>query len=67
MPSRFCFVVAAAVLGTLTSAARLDAQLLDVKVEKDIAYGTHERQKFDLSMPESVTPTPLIIWVHPLR
>jgi DUF1680 family protein len=61
MPSRFCFVVAAAALGRLTSAARLDAQLLDVKVEKDISCGDHERQKLDLIMPRSSTPTPLII------
>jgi acetyl esterase/lipase len=35
-----------------------------VKVEMDIAYGDHERQKLDLSMPKTATPTPLLIWVH---
>jgi acetyl esterase/lipase len=57
-------VVAAAVLGTLAAAACLYAQPAGVKVEKDIAYGDRERQKLDLSMPKSATPTPLLIWVH---
>jgi acetyl esterase/lipase len=64
MSCRQLFVLAAVVIGTLTSAARLDAQSPEVEVEKDIAYGDHERQKLDLSMPESAPPTPLLIWVH---
>lgn len=34
------------------------------KVDRDLAYGEHERQKFDLYVPKSETPLPLIIWIH---
>jgi acetyl esterase/lipase len=62
----------AAVLGTLTCTARLDAQPKNttqnppagVKVEKDVAYGDHERQKLNVSVPKSAEPLPLVIWVH---
>lgn len=33
-------------------------------VLKDVAYGTHERQKLDLIVPKSDKPLPLIVWVH---
>ena len=48
----------------LRKAYEAGADLSRIKVEKDIAYGDHERQKLDLAMPKSSTPTPLIIWVH---
>jgi acetyl esterase/lipase len=64
MPSHRYFAVAVTILGTLTGAGRLDAQPAGVKVEKNIAYGDHERQKLDVSMPKSATSTPLVIWVH---
>ncbi len=31
---------------------------------RDLTYGEHERQKFDLFVPKSEKPLPLIIWVH---
>ncbi len=31
---------------------------------RDLTYGDHERQKFDLFVPKSEKPLPLIIWVH---
>ncbi|HJZ94624.1 MAG TPA: alpha/beta hydrolase [Gemmataceae bacterium] len=34
------------------------------KVERDIAYGTHERQKLDVYVPRGDGPFPLVIWVH---
>lgn len=33
-------------------------------VLKDLAYGDHERQKLDLSIPKGDGPFPLILWVH---
>jgi acetyl esterase/lipase len=65
MPARY-FAAAAAVFGTLTGAPRLDAQAppAGLKVEKDVAYGDHERQKLNVSVPKSVKPLPLVIWVH---
>jgi len=40
--------------------------LQGVAVQRDVAYvtGGHERQKLDLYVPPSVTPLPLIIWIH---
>ena len=34
------------------------------KVEKDVSYGPHERNKLDVFVPKSDTPLPLVIWVH---
>lgn len=34
------------------------------KVEKDLAYGKHERNKLDLVIPPSEKPLPLVIWIH---
>ena len=34
------------------------------KIDRDLAYGEHERHKFDLFVPKSETPLPLIIWIH---
>jgi acetyl esterase/lipase len=36
----------------------------DAKVQKDVAYGPHERNKLDLYVPKSDTPVPLVVWVH---
>ena len=30
----------------------------------DVPYGTHERQKIDLYLAESKTPTPLVLYIH---
>jgi acetyl esterase/lipase len=35
-----------------------------VTAERDVAYGTHERQKLDVYVPKSEKPLPLVIWVH---
>jgi acetyl esterase/lipase len=32
--------------------------------EKNLAFGDHERQKLDLYLPKSDSPTPLVIWIH---
>jgi acetyl esterase/lipase len=34
------------------------------KVERDLAYGSHERQKLDVYGPRGDGPFPLVIWVH---
>lgn len=31
---------------------------------KDICYGTHPLQRFDILLPESLTPTPVVIHIH---
>ena len=31
---------------------------------RDVAYGTHEQQVFDLWLAESDTPTPLVLFIH---
>jgi acetyl esterase/lipase len=35
-----------------------------VKVERDLAYGPHERNKLDIYLPPGDGPKPLLIWVH---
>src|SRR5262245_54683719 len=32
--------------------------------ERDVAYGTHERQKLDVYVPKGDGPFPLVLWVH---
>ena len=34
------------------------------KVDTDLAYGDHDRQKLDLYRPKGDAPTPLVVWVH---
>ncbi len=34
------------------------------KVDKDVAYGTHERHKLDVYTPKGDGPFPLVVWVH---
>jgi acetyl esterase/lipase len=33
-------------------------------VEKDVAYGSHERHKLDVYTPKGDGPFPLVVWVH---
>jgi acetyl esterase/lipase len=33
-------------------------------VEKNIAYGTHDRQKLDVYVPKGDGPFPVVLWVH---
>lgn len=35
-----------------------------VTADRDVAYGTHERQKLDVYVPRGDGPFPLILWVH---
>jgi acetyl esterase/lipase len=32
--------------------------------DRDLAYGTHERQKLDVYVPKGDGPFPLVLWVH---
>jgi acetyl esterase/lipase len=34
------------------------------RIERDLAYGTHARQKLDLYLPKVDGPMPVIVWVH---
>jgi acetyl esterase/lipase len=33
-------------------------------VEKDLAYGKHERNKLDIAVPKGDGPFPLLVWIH---
>ena len=33
-------------------------------VEKDLAYGKHERNKLDIAVPKGSGPFPLLVWIH---
>ena len=47
------------------SVASAQAKLPEgVTVEKDLAYGDHEREKLDLYVPKGDGPFPLALWVH---
>jgi acetyl esterase/lipase len=35
-----------------------------VSVDRDVAYGPHERNKLDVYRPKADKPLPLVIWVH---
>jgi acetyl esterase/lipase len=57
----------AAAVGLLVAAAPLAAQPklpAGTKVERDLAYGDHERQKLDVYLPAGDGPFPLVLWVH---
>ena len=34
------------------------------KVHRDLAYGTHQRNRLDLAVPPGDGPFPLVLWVH---
>lgn len=58
-----------AVAGVIGLAAPLCAQApkglpAGTRVEKNVAYGPHERNKLDVFVPSSDAPLPLVIWVH---
>ncbi|MFO0937679.1 MAG: alpha/beta hydrolase [Gemmataceae bacterium] len=38
--------------------------LAKARVEKDLVYGPHERNKLDLAVPQGDGPFPLIVWIH---
>ncbi len=44
-------------VATLLGAAELQA-------EQNIAYGPAERQRLDVSTPESEQPAPVVLWIH---
>ena len=37
---------------------------IDAKFSKDISYGLHDKNKFDIFMPKSDNPVPLVIYIH---
>jgi acetyl esterase/lipase len=59
--------IAVLLLGSTAFAQPGPASLPDgTTVHRDLAYVAdgHERQKLDLYLPRSETPTPVIVWVH---
>jgi len=46
------------------SVSPIDLQGIDAKFAKDIPYDTKERTKFDIFLPNSMQPTPLVIFIH---
>lgn len=46
------------------SAAPIDLKGIDANFVKDIAYDNKERTKFDVFLPNSEAPTPLVIFIH---
>lgn len=46
------------------STSPIDLQGLDVKYVKDISYGQHADNQFDIFLPNSQTPTSLVIFIH---
>lgn len=42
----------------------IDLQGMDVRFAQNVAYGDGERNVFDIWLPNSDTPTPLVIWIH---
>ncbi len=46
------------------SASPIPLKVEDVKVATDLAYGEHSNQVFDIFLPESQRPTPLVIYIH---
>lgn len=46
------------------STAPFDLDGINAKFAKDIAYDDKERTKLDIFLPESSTPTPLVIYIH---
>ena len=51
-------------LATVTGSARSPDTPDGSLSLKDVNYGTHERNKLDLTVPKSDKPLPLVIWVH---
>ena len=57
------FAAAVALLGAFPLAAQ--PKLPEgTKVERDLAYGDHARQKLDVYLPAGDGPFPLVLWVH---
>ena len=46
------------------SAAPFDLGSLDVEFYEGVAYGPDEKNRFDIYIPASDAPTPLLIWIH---
>jgi len=46
------------------TAAPFDLGSLDVEFYEGISYGPDEKNRFDIYIPASDAPTPLLIWIH---
>jgi acetyl esterase/lipase len=64
---RSCFlallVVSISAGNTLSQDAKPNP-LAQADVKKNLVYGTHERNKLDLAVPQGDGPFPLIVWIH---
>lgn len=50
--------------GLTFSQSPIELSGIDAKFSKDISYGPYDKNKFDIFMPASSTPTPLVIYIH---
>ena len=46
------------------SPSPIDISGVDAKFSKDISYGPYQRNKFDIFMPSSDKPVPLVVYIH---
>ena len=61
----FATTLAAVLAATAPLAAQSKPRLPEgTRVERDLAYGPHERNKLDVYVPPGDGPFPLVIWVH---
>ena len=44
--------------------APFSIEKVDYEFAGNVRYGKHKRNKFDIVLPESDTPTPLVIYIH---
>lgn len=64
---RSCFHAFLVVSIAANNALSQDAKpnpLAQADVKKNLAYGTHDRNKLDLAVPQGDGPFPLIVWIH---
>ena len=63
---RWLFLTALSFVTATLSAQvpKLPDALEGSRTSKDVSYGPHDRNKFDITVPKSDKPTPLVIWVH---
>ena len=64
--SRWFFAITALALMSLSASAQAEKKKVErlTPTAADVAYGEHERQKFDFWQAKSDKPTPLVVMIH---
>lgn len=60
----FLFPIVMLAAGHASSQDAKSNPIAQADVKKNLAYGTHERNKLDLAVPKGDGPFPLIVWIH---